>query len=203
MADIDRNTIPTAEQDKAMQEQRERAPDIAPTENREAARPPAPSKDDETAALEQALQERHAEEGRQLRQRQNAEYQQTASILADEAREHFGRETYRTNIGFKVFIKAIRETLKPQMSAEKARTRADSVAELDAVQAADLAELTEHHQPQQREHDACYEAERDSYLREHEAAAKLLAEIEERRRQEEEQCIERVSNRDGPPGRAR
>jgi len=46
---------------------------------------------------------------------------------------------------------------------------------------------------------------RARYLREHEAAAKLLAEIEERRRQQEE---ERRLSRDGvphapPPGRAR
>lgn len=232
MADIDRNTIPTVEQAKALQEQRERAPDKAPAENPETAQPPAPDKDEQAAALEQALRERHAEEGRQLRQRQDAEYQQTARILADEAheklahfdalqqaaKERFVRDTYRANTGFKAFIETIRETLNPKILVEKAHVRAEAVAgfkrqqqheredrveELDAEQAADLAELTERHQQQQREHDARYEAERDRYLREHEAAAKLLAEIEERRRQEEKQRIERDRNRDGPPGRAR
>lgn len=232
MAGIDKSTVPTIEQAKVMQEQRERAPDKAPATNVETAQPPALTKEEEAAALERALRERHAEEARTLRQRQDAEYQQNARVLRDEAREKFAhfdalqqaakerfvRETYRAETGFKAFIETIKETISPKILAEKAQARAESVAafkrqqeqdrkkrvtELDAERAADLAELNERHQQQQREHDARYDAERDRYLREHEAAAKLRAEIEERRRQEEQQRLEREKNRDGPPGRAR
>lgn len=222
MAGIDKSTVPTVEEAKTVQAERENAPDKTPPKN------------EEVAALEQALRDRHADEARELRQRQDAEYQQTARVLADEAREklaHFDalqqaakelfiRETYRAETGFKALIETIKETVSPKILAEKAEARAEAVAafkqqqadereervaELDGEQAADLAELTERHRQQQREHDAGYEEERDRYLREHEAAAKLLAEIEERRRLQEEQ-----RNRDGPeprttdpPGRAR
>jgi len=220
MADVDREAIPTVEQAKTLQEQRDRAPETPP--------PPAPPKDDEKAALEQALRERHAEEARELRQRQDAEYQQTARVLQDEAREKLGhfdalqqaakerfvRETYRADTGLKAFIETIRETLNPQKLAEKAHARAeavagfkrqqeqdreDCIAQLRAAEKTDLADLTERHQQQQREHSAVYDKERARYLREMDAAAKRRAEIEVQRREQEKLRAERERNRDGPP----
>jgi hypothetical protein len=79
----------------------------------------------------------------------------------------------------------------------------ERIASLKAGQTADLADLTERHAQQQREHSTAYDRERSRYLRELDAAAKRLAEIEERRRQEER--AERDRTRDGPepPERAR
>jgi hypothetical protein len=57
--------------------------------------------------------------------------------------------------------------------------------------------LTERHQQQQREHSFRYDENRARHLRELDAAANRLAEIEERRRQEER--AERERSRDGPP----
>ncbi|HEY2034439.1 MAG TPA: relaxase/mobilization nuclease domain-containing protein [Rhizomicrobium sp.] len=232
MADVDRESIPATEQAKEIQEQRARAREQAPAESLESAQPTASTKE-ETAALEQALRERHAEEGQQLRLRQDAEYKETSRILEDEAREKLGhidalqqaarqrffRETYRAKTGFDGFIDAIKEKLNPKQMAEAARERKeaadtflhnqkqereDYVARLEAARAADLANLAERHHQQQREYGARFEEERARYLREADAAAKLLAEIEERRRQEELRA-ERDRNRDGPapPGRAR
>jgi hypothetical protein len=228
MAGVDRESIPTIEQAKALQEERARTPEKAPAENPEK---PQPSK--EEAALERALAERHAEEGRKLRLTQEAEHRQTTTVLEQDskeklahfealqqaAKERFFRETYQAKSGFAGFINAIREKLDPQQMAEDARARKEAanafgrkqeqeretrIAALKTAQAADLAELNERHLQQQREHGARFDEERARYLREHEAAAKLLAEIEERRRQEELR-VERDRNRDGPapPGRAR
>ena len=246
MADIDQNMIPTIDQAKALQDERARKPEKAPTESPEAPQPPAPqpppspsespapdspAKQDPTkeeiAALETALKDRHAEEDRQMRLRQEAEYKQTARVLTEEAREKLGhfdalqqaareqffRDTYRAKTGIAAFIEAIKERLNPQLMADKARDRkdakdaflrrqkeerADRVARLKSERATDLAELTERHEQQRREHDSKYEQERDLYLREREAAARLLAEIEERRRLEQQLKDEHGRSMDGP-----
>ena len=241
MADIDRNMIPTIDQAKALQDERPREPEKSPRESPEAPQPPAsqpesPAPDssakqdlakEEIAALETALKERHAEEGRQMRLRQEAEYEQTARVLAEEAqeklghfdalqqaaREQFFRDTYRAQTGIAGFIEAIKERLNPQLLADKARdrkdakdaflrrqekARADRVVRLTTERETDLAELTERHEQQRREHDAKYEQERDRYLREREAAARLLAEIEERRRLEQQLKDEHGRGMDGP-----
>ncbi|MGO8711432.1 MAG: relaxase/mobilization nuclease domain-containing protein [Rhizomicrobium sp.] len=230
MADVEREALPTVEQAKALQEQRRQALEQAPAQSPEAPQPPTPEPTgptkEETAALEQALGERHAEEGRQLRLRQEAEYEETSRILDEESREKLGhfdalqqaareiyfRETYRAKTGFSGFIDAIRERLNPQQMIEAARERKeaadaflrsqeherdDRIARLKTAQTTDLADLAERHQQQQREHSARFDEERARYLREFDAAAKLLAEIEERRRQEELRA-EQERSRDGP-----
>ena len=230
MADVDRESIPTVEQAKALQEQRERSPEKAPVESLEVPQPPPPQPagpaQEETAALERAIRERHAEEGNQLHLRQEAEYKQTAHVLQEEsreklghfdalqqaARERFFRETDRAKTGFDGFIDAIKEKLNPQQAAEDARERKEAadaflrrqenerearVASLKAAEKTDLTDLTERHQQQQREHSFRYDENRARHLRELDAAANRLAEIEERRRQEER--AERERSRDGPP----
>jgi len=186
---------------------------------------------EETAALDQAARERHAEEARQMRLRQEAEYAQTAYVLEREAREKLGhfdamqqaarerffRETDRDTTGLAGFIETIKGKLDPRQAAEEARERKEAadaflrrqeqerearIAGLKAGVTTDLGDLTERHEQQQREHSGRYDRERARYLRELDAAAKLLAEeIEERRRQEEER--ERSRDGRGPPGRAR
>ena len=180
------------------------------------------------------MRDRHAEEGRQLRLRQEAEYRQTARILEEELREKLGhfdamqqaaRERYfrehdQPKTGITGFIDKIRETLTPQRMAEEARKhkeaadeflhrqekeRQDRIARLKAAERTDLADLTERHAQQQREHSARYDKERARYLREMDAAAKRRAESEEQRLQQERLRAERERNRDGPgpPDRAR
>ena len=236
MADVDREAIPTVEQAKTLQEQRERTPEQAPAESVEPPAPPTPQPagptPEEIDALQQALRERHTEEGRQLRLRQEAEYRETARILEEESREKLGhfdamqqaaRERYfrehdPAKTGLNAFIDKIKEKLVPQRMAEKARARKEAAAEflrrqekaredrlaqLKAAERTDLADLTERHEQQQREHSARYEKEHARYLQEMHAAAKRLAEIEEQRREQER--AERERNRDGPrpPDRAR
>jgi hypothetical protein len=231
MSDVDRASLPTVEQAKAQQEERGRTLEKkAPVESLEAPQPPTPQPagptNEETAALERAIRERHAEEGNQLRLRQEAEYKQTAHVLEEEsreklghfdalqqaARERFFRETDRAKTGFDGFIDAIKEKLNPQQAAEDARERKDAadaflrrqekerearIASLKAGEKTDLTDLTERHQQQQREHNFRYDENRARHLRALDAAANRLAEIEERRRQEER--AERERSRDGPP----
>jgi hypothetical protein len=231
MVDVDRESIPTVEQAKAQQEERSRTLEKkAPAESLEAPQPPTPQPagptKEETAALERAIRERHAEEGNQLRLRQEAEYKQTAHVLEEEsreklghfdalqqaARERFFRETDRAKTGFDGFIDAIKEKLNPQQAAEDARERKDAadaflrrqekerearIASLKAGEKTDLTDLTERHQQQQREHNFRYDENRARHLLELDAAANRLAEIEERRRQEER--AERERSRKGPP----
>jgi Relaxase/Mobilisation nuclease domain len=248
MADVDRESRPSVEQAKALQEERGHALEIAPDHNEaDQPTPPQPSTPEpadlppmpqpadrtieETAALERALRERHAEESSKLRLRQEAEYQQTARVLEGESREKLGhfdalqraarerflREADRARIGF---IEAIRAKLDPRQAAEDARLRQeavdafqrrqekereDRIAALKSGERADLANLTERHEQQQREHNAGYDSERARYRRELDGAAKRLAEIAERRRRQEEVRVELERSRDGrpPPGRAR
>lgn len=227
MADVDRESIPTVEQARAQQEERSRTLEQkAPAESLEAPPPSAEPTKEETAAPERAIRERHAEEGNQLRLRQEAEYKQTAHVLEEEsreklghfdalqqaARERFFRETDRAKGGIDGFIDAIKEKLNPRQAAEGARERKDAadaflrrqenerearIATLKAAEKTDLADLTERHHQQQREHNFRYDENRARHLRELDAAANRLAEIEERRRQEER--AERERSRDGPP----
>ena len=233
MADVDRESIPTVEQAKVQQEERSRTLEKkAPAESLEAPQPPTPQPagptQEETAALERAIRERHAEEGNQMSLRQDAEYKQTAHVLEEEsrqklghfdalqqaARERFFRETDRAKGGIDSFIDAVKEKLNPQQAAEDAREHKEAVdaflrrqekeRELGLVQVVvlpaertDLADLTERHQQQQREHSFRYDENRARHLRALDAAANRLAEIEERRRQEER--AERERSRDGPP----
>jgi hypothetical protein len=231
MVDVDREALPSVEQAKEVQEQREDALEIAPVD---APQPPTPEPDgsteEATAALERTLSARHEEEGRKLRLRQEAEYAQTARVLEEEAKEKLGhfdalqqaardrffREAHRDATGIAGFIDAIKSKLDPHQAAEDARERKEAAdaflhrqeqdreARIATLNAADLGDLSERHEQQQREHNGRYDQARARYLREVDAAANLLAEIEERRRQEELR-EERERSRDGkpPPGRAR
>ena len=223
MADIDRETIPGVEQAKAVQ--RETAP--SPEASAPAAEPPVGFSPEELAKLETALRARHDEEGRKIRDRQGTEYKQTAYVLDGEnarkqedfdarqkaERDRYDREHPAELRGFAGFIAAIKARFNPEGAAEETRQREQAreqilrrqekerenqVATLNIVKEHDLSELTERHQQQGREHAARYGQELARYTREHDAAQRLLAEIEVRRRQQELDA-EQQRTRDGPP----
>jgi hypothetical protein len=232
MADIDRETIPSVDQAKALQRERARTIEAEKTQQEIPAESNKPSSED-IAKLEAALKARHEDEGRRLRETQEAEYKQTAHVLDGEiadrlksldavqqaARDRYEREHLSQPEGFAAFLAAIKAEINPERAAEEVRKQLEADAKflreqekereerstaLSASKETALADLTERHEQQQREHAARYDEERARYVREHETAQRLLAEIEERRRQQERDA-EQQRSRDGPepPDRAR
>jgi hypothetical protein len=226
MADIDRDMIPSVDQAKALQ--REHAKTIEPEKPQQEipaeSNKPSP---EEIAKLEAALKLRHEDEGRRQRESQQAEVKQTSRILDGEiaeklnaldsrqqaARERYDREHQVELRGFAGFVAAIKQWLNPEQAAEERRQREEAKTEflrkqegererqftrLNTVKGSDLVELTERHAQQQREHEARYKEELARYIREHENAKRLLAEIEEQRRREQELLAEKQRSRDGP-----
>ena len=220
MADVDRDSIPSVEQAKALQEQRAQTSPEAPNEA--------------IAKIEAAVKARHEDEGRRLRAAQEAEYRQTAKILDDDiagklkdlddmqeaARDRYAREHLTQPQGIAAFLAVIKAAINPERAAEETKRQlaADAAflrqqekeryarsAALNAAKEDDLASLADRHAQQQREHTARYDEERTRYVREHEAAERLRAEIEEERRRQEDLRAEQQRSRDGPPppGRAR
>jgi hypothetical protein len=231
MADVDRETIPSVEQAKALQ--RERPPQELSAPEPEPAKPPSGPSPEELAKLETALKERHEEEGRRLRDRQEAEYKQTTQVLEGEiadklknldavqqaARDRYEREHLAQPEGIAAYVAAIWAAVNPEQATKEVRKqmeadsqflhklekeRLERSAALNAGKETDLADLAERHAQQLREHAARYDEERARYVREHEAAQRLAAEIEERRRQKERES-EQQRTRGGPepPDRAR
>jgi Relaxase/Mobilisation nuclease domain len=231
MADIDRETIPSAEQAKALQ--RERAQKELSAPEPEPAKPSSGPSPEELAKFEIALKARQEEEGRRLRDRQEAEYKQTAQVLEEEiadklrnldalqqaARECYERVHLAQPEGFAGFMAAIKAEINPERAAEEVRKqleadakfiheqekeRQERSAALNAGRQADLADLVERHAQQQREHAARYDEDRARYAREHDAAERLRIEIEDHRRRQELDA-EQQRARDGPepPDRAR
>jgi hypothetical protein len=224
MADLDREAIPSVEEAKARQEERDRPLEQMPVAEA--------ISDDERAKIDAAIQARHEEEARRLYERQAAEQQQTARVLDDEiasklkdfdavqqaARDRYDREHAPKDDVYTRLIAALQAHFNPLQTAEDERLRDEAreefvrqqesereayVATQSGAKNNDLADLGDRHAQQSREHAARLEEERARYAREHEAAEKLRAEIAERRRQEELHA-EQQRSRDGPPhGRAR
>jgi hypothetical protein len=226
MSDLDRETVPSVEAAKAMQCDRPPTREETPVMTE-------PAVTEEVAKVEAALKARHEDEGRRLRETQEAEYKQTARVLDGEiadrlknleamhqaARERYEREHLAQPQGFAGFFAIFKAEINPERAAEdvqkqlkadaeflrrQEQERESQVAALNAAKERDLAELAERHEQQRREHAARYDEERTRYAREHEAAERLRLEIEERRRQKELDA-EQKRTRDGPqpPGRAR
>ena len=179
---------------------------------------------EEIEALEQALAERHATEARRLTEAQQAELAHLRGIIdrenvekladtdalqaAERARRH--REIYPERTGFAGFIEAIRERFNPEAAAEikaerdrqwqalLARQEEQRAARLDSLAEAreqDAADLAERHAQRLRELKVRSEDDLDRYVLEGEAARRLLAAEQERRRQIAE---EQARGRDGP-----
>ena len=209
MADVDRESVPTVEQAKALQ------------------RAPTPPVNEDVVTMEAALRARHAEEGLRLQAAQEAEYRQTAQILDAEladklrnfdalqqaARDRYAREHIAQPQGIAGWVAAIKAAINPARAAEEVRKQMAADAGFLRVQEEDretliavlsagrdhvLADLAERHEQKRREQAARYDEDRARYAREHAAAERLRAEIEERRRQLELDT-EQKRAREGPP----
>jgi len=237
MADIERDSIPTIEQAKALQRDRAasksegRTQEQQPPKIESAPEQPKPAEgvsEQERIKLETALKARYEEEGHALRVRQEAEFKRTTEIfnreineraaafdaVQDAARDRYEREHNPAKRGLDAMTAKVKAKLDPDEAVREAwrreqarddyfkRLQADRalwLAQQLAAKERDLNNLTDRHEQQRREHAATYERERTRYLREQEAAKRLLVELEERR-----QKAKRLT-RDGPepPGRAR
>jgi hypothetical protein len=222
MATIDPQTLPSVEQAKALQrDAAQRRPDApAPAQDQP---PPAPS-EEERARLETSLKARHEGEARKLRDRQETERDNTAAVIDRDVaekiqafkavqqaeRDRYQRENRKERSGIAGWFAAVKDFFMPGRAAEEARQRqeaaetferrleqerADHTQRLNTDKYNDLAELAERHAQQRREQDARYNEDLARYLREAEAARRLLAEIEEQRRQQQ---LEQQRTRDGP-----
>ena len=220
MAGIDRNTLPTAEEAKALQkeaperpeERKAETPDQPPPPE-EPPKPPDPPKEkpdrfaEDRAKLEAALKNRHDFETHQLLQRNNTEQQRLVQnlerikdekvfelrALHKETLDQYDREHERG--WFATKLAALRSWFDPAKEETRTRERAEFYVvrreelnqqiyalkktiykEQDALAARHAQELAEH---QRR-----FEEERARHLRDAEHAARIAAEIEQKRHQE-------------------
>ena len=213
MEDIDRDKLPTAEEARARQtqQQRESEPDLQPVS-------------DEISAIEKAVSARHLEEAQRQHIAQTDERAQTAAIygldfkdklgqldaLKQAERDRYQRESRKTApSGIAGWFSALRDLFRPEIAVEKSRQkkeaaeafdrkleqkREDYIRQLEAENQSGLADLGQHHAQQRREQSTRHDEERARYIREEEAAQRLIKELEdERARHMEERRV-----RDGP-----
>lgn len=133
-------------------------------------------------------------------------------------RERLKREQREARNGIEGFIEALQNRLNPgrgaeklaerkhawrQMYARQARERADMEVLLAQNRAEQLDELKERHAQQAREQQALFARERQRYAEDAARAARLLEQIAEDRRMQEEQARQQGRGPNGPPGRAK
>ena len=133
-------------------------------------------------------------------------------------RERLKREQREARSGIEGFIEALQNRLNPgrgaeklaerkhewrQMYARQERERADMEVLLAQNRAEQLDELKERHAQQSREQQALFARERERYAEDAAGAARLLEQIAEDRRMQEEQIRQRGRGPDGPPGRTK
>jgi len=228
MADVDRDKLPSAEQARTLQTEKQPAPPdkTPPPEPPSAAETPALS-DARIAAIRQALADHNAAESRRQIRAQESERTQTEAILEREisekladfdaaqqaARDRYLRDNDKRGIDavlatLKEYVmpakaadEALREQEKAQALLERLEKERNSYLEaLERGKALELDALDERHAQARRELAARHEADLARNLREEEIARRLLLEMEEQRRRDEERA------RDGPdhgPPRAR
>jgi hypothetical protein len=212
MADIDRDSIPNIEQAKALQREIAANSNPAPAAKHEPS-PPALAPE-QLAKIKIALQERDDEEGRRLRERQerertrtdeaidreNAESLDALDALHHAARSRFDREHNEERGGLHRFVAVVMAWISPAKAArERERNaqareeillhqhteRTSQVERLNTAKKHSLVDLFDRHEQQRREHAARYEQELVRFTRDHDAAQRLIAEIEQRHRQQE------------------
>lgn len=133
-------------------------------------------------------------------------------------RERLKREQREARSGIEGFIEALQNRLNPgrgaeklaerkkewrQMYARQERERADMEVLLAQNGAEHLDELKERHAQQSREQQALFARERQRYAEDAARAARLLEQIAEDRRMQEEQARQQGRGPDGPPGRTK
>lgn len=215
MADIDREALPSVEQAKALQREA----------NPRKQKKDAPNRA-ETAQLLRALKERHARERQKVREMHKAELRQLRRALALEHQQKRNDQKAMQAAERRRLREKQRQERRGVMAAVKRRLNRKRAAQQDAARLrarqaladrqkkdraalrAQLAKearleadnLKERHAQQLRKQGQALQAERDRYLKEQEAARRLLQEHEQREREER-----RRRSRDGPrpPGRAR
>lgn len=163
MADIDRDSLPSVEEGRALQADRQKeqaAPSKEPQPGQgKAAETPAPAEDAlsraELRKMERALTERHAFEAAEIRQRQQGELRQLRKVLRDEVRkriddiramqqaerDRWWRLDKEQRSGIWGFINAVQSRLNPVAAAEKAKAREKAVADMAARQKKERADL--------------------------------------------------------------
>lgn len=133
-------------------------------------------------------------------------------------RERLKREQREARSGIEGFIEALQNRLNlgrgaeklaerkkewRQMYARQERERADMEVLLAQNRAEQLDELRERHAQQIREQQALFARERERYAEDAARAARLLEQIAEDRRMQEEQARQQGRGPDGPPGRTK
>jgi len=180
----------------------------------------------------EALAEREKADAAKLAEWHAAELRQTEYVLKlDDApklagldrqhtaeRERLKREQREARSGIEGFIEALQNRLNPgrgaeklaerkhewrQMFARQERERADMEVLLAQNRAEQLDELKERHAQQSRKQQALFARERERYAEDAARAARLLEQIAEDRRMQEEQARQQGRGPDGPPGRTK
>lgn len=180
----------------------------------------------------EALAEREKADAAKLAEWHAAELRQTEYVLKldDEPklaaldrkhtaeRERLKREQREARSGIEGFIEALQNRLNPgrgaeklaerkhawrQMYARQERERADMEVLLAQNRAEQLDALKERHAQQSREQQALFARERQRYTEDAARAARLLEQIAEDRRMQEEQARQQGRGPDGPPGRTK
>jgi hypothetical protein len=133
-------------------------------------------------------------------------------------RERLKRAQREASSGIEGFIEALQNRLNPgrgaeklaerkkewrQMYARQERERADMEVLLAQNRAEQLDELKERHAQQSREQQALFARERERYAEDAARAARLLEQIAEDRRAQQEQARQQGRGPDGPPGRTK
>ena len=231
MADVERDSLPTASDAKAQQRDRkqdaeppafemQRPPveDLAPAPETQGETPDAREQDSGTPelapAVAAALAAREQAEANKLTAWHNAELRQLRNVLFLEAREKIEglrrqqqaeRERFIRDgklSGIEGYIEALQNRLNPGRGAEKRLERDTTwkhLRERQAIERADLRalirqdraehieELKERHDQQRRDQQVGFVRERIRYAEDSARAARLLAQVEEDRREAERQ----------------
>jgi hypothetical protein len=182
---------------------------------------------EEIQAIEKAVAERQAREAAEMRQRQRAEFERTRKTLDDEMAEGLGhinarQEAERARFerenkppeGFDRIIDAFQRWWNPKLAAEKDEALQRRQQEMEERQKKErdeyarrtkqtrnleLENLAERHAQQLRDHRTRTGEDLDRYIREQEAARRLLEEMKERERQQEQERKERGPEWPPPP----
>lgn len=178
--------------------------------------------------LQSALTERHAFEAAEIRQRQKDELRQLKRVSREEIsekidhiramqqaeRDRWWRDDKEQRSGLWGFINAVQLRLNPVAAAEKTQARAQAIADMSARQRQeradlialerqtrqlDIEDLKARHAQQRREHGGQYDIELQRYISERAAARELVRQMEEARRQREQDLREAQNLGQGPP----
>lgn len=214
MADIDRETLPTAEQAKALQQETVQQPHQPPPEPVET---PAALTQSEIQAIKKAVDDRHAQEVQRLKEYHQTEIKQLIEVydreiaekLADrramqqaELSKYFRKPEEFSDDWIKKYIDIMKQRWNPD-AAEQQRLKREQ--EIEAIKTRhrieretatqtlklqrdqEIQDLKERHAQKLRDMKAQTEAEAARYIREEQAAKRLLADLEKQQKEDRQQ----------------